>query len=169
MEPGPSVRLWQPAVLRNESSTEGVMTAERKLGIAAIVVAGATGALALLGGLSTWQYYLTVEECQAAGSSLLGKRIRVNGTVAPASLKLSGGRESANFTLMGSGPGLEVVCQGPLPDNLTEGVQVVVEGELQRPGWLRGERVLTRCASKYESRVSSPAQRPLPGDGGSAR
>jgi cytochrome c-type biogenesis protein CcmE len=149
--------------------TNGVLTAERKLALAAAVIACVTVSMAVVGARSSWQYYLTVEECQADGPSLLGKRIRVNGTIAPASLKITDGRKSAAFTLAGTGSGsgtaLGVVCAGPLPDNLAEGIQVVVEGELQRPGSLQGERVLTRCASKYRSEGSGPP----PGGHGSAR
>jgi cytochrome c-type biogenesis protein CcmE len=155
--------------------TTGVLTAERKLALAAAVIACVTVSMAVVGARSSWQYYLTVEECQADGPSLLGKRIRVTGTIAPASLKITDGRKSAAFTLAGTGTGsgsgsgsgtaLGVVCAGPLPDNLAEGIQVVVEGELQRPGSLHGERVLTRCASKYRSEGSGPP----PGGHGSAR
>jgi cytochrome c-type biogenesis protein CcmE len=38
-----------------------------------------------------------------------------------------------------------------LPDNLVEGIDVVVEGTLEKQGRLRGEKVMTRCASKYQA------------------
>jgi cytochrome c-type biogenesis protein CcmE len=160
---------FHPANVAMNTLKSGVLTAERKLVLAAVLVACVTASLAFVGGLSSWQYYLTVEECQADGPSLVGKRLRVNGTVAPASLKIANGRKSATFDLMGTGPGLGVVCEGPLPDNLAEGIQVVVEGELRRPGWLEGERVMTRCASKYQSGGSGPAQGPPASRHGSAR
>ena len=39
-----------------------------------------------------------------------------------------------------------------MPDNLAEGIAVLVEGRIDEAGLLRGEKVLTRCASKYQSR-----------------
>ena len=51
------------------------------------------------------------------------------------------------------GANLKVVCSGPLPDNLAEGIAVLVEGRLDDGGLLHGEKVLTRCASKYQSRL----------------
>jgi cytochrome c-type biogenesis protein CcmE len=36
-----------------------------------------------------------------------------------------------------------------VPDNLTEGIDVVVEGTLQQDRF-HGHKVITRCASKYE-------------------
>jgi cytochrome c-type biogenesis protein CcmE len=147
----------------------GVPNAKWKLACAAIVVTCVTGYMAFVGGSTTWQYYLTVEECLADGPSLLGKRIRVNGTVTPGSLSIAEGRKSANFRLEGTERNLSVVCSGPLPDNLAEGMQVVVEGELQRAGWLQGEQVLTRCASKYQAQPSGLAQGPRSTGLGSVR
>ena len=143
--------------------------AEWKLAFAGIVVTCVTGYIAFVGGSTTWKYYLTVEECLAEEPSLLGKRLRVNGTVAPGSLSISDGRKSATFRLVGSKHDLSVVCPGPLPDNLEEGMQVVVEGEVQEGGLLKGEQVLTRCASKYEAQGSRVAQAPQSTGHGSVR
>jgi cytochrome c-type biogenesis protein CcmE len=138
----------------------GALSAERRLALGAIVVACATGAMAFLGGAASWQYYLTVDECLSGGPSLLGRRIRVNGTIAPGSLVIAEGRKSAAFTLSGSERGLRVNGSFPLPDNLADGMQVVAEGRLQRDGWLRAEHVLTRCASKYRAEESGSPRDP---------
>jgi cytochrome c-type biogenesis protein CcmE len=42
-----------------------------------------------------------------------------------------------------------------LPDNLANGIAVLVEGRLDDAGLLHGEKVLTRCTSKYQSRQST--------------
>ncbi len=149
---------FNEATMAMKREKSGVLNAERKLVLAAMVVACVTGYMAFVGGAMTWQYYLTVEECLTETSSLLGKRIRVNGTVTPDSLSIAQGRKSATFRLKGIQQSLSVVCSGPLPDNLAEDIQVVVEGELQRAGWLKGEKVLTRCASKYQAQASGLAQ-----------
>jgi len=47
---------------------------------------------------------------------------------------------------------LKVACSGSMPDNLAEGIAVLIEGRMDKGGVLQGEKVLTRCASKYESR-----------------
>ncbi len=62
---------------------------------------------------------------------------------------MNGGQ--AEFALKGTEANLPVVCSGPLPDQLGERAEVVVEGRLDECGVLRGEKVLTRCASKYRS------------------
>ena len=50
--------------------------------------------------------------------------------------------------------------EGPLPDNLAEEMEVVVEGSLEPSGCLRGDRVLTRCASKYASETNLASNAP---------
>ncbi|MFI5455962.1 MAG: cytochrome c maturation protein CcmE [Isosphaerales bacterium] len=160
---------FNPAMIAMKTEKPRVRNAERRLAFAAIVVTCVTGYMAFVGGSATWQYYLSVEECLAERPSLLGKRIRVNGTVTPDSLSIAEGRQSATFTLKGIEQSLSVVCSGPLPDNFAEGMQVVVEGELQRAGWLQGEHVLTRCASKYQAQPSGLAQGPRSSGLGSVR
>ena len=56
-----------------------------------------------------------------------------------------------SFCLQGQTGTLDVVYQGPLPDNLAESMDVVVEGRCEAGGKIVGDKVLTRCASKYES------------------
>jgi cytochrome c-type biogenesis protein CcmE len=122
-----------------------------KLVIGGAVLAVVTGYVAYLGASSSWQYYLTVDECAANSGQFTGKRVRVSGRVAPGSLQIRDDRALATFVLQGQGASLSAECPGPLPDNLAEDMDVVVEGTLQRSDFLRGRKVLTRCASKYES------------------
>jgi cytochrome c-type biogenesis protein CcmE len=126
------------------------MTTGRRLAIGAFAVLIIIAYMAYLGALSSWQYYLSVDECVAHGRSLIDHRIRVSGTIAPNTLDIQGG-DAATFQLEGIDGGLLVKCSGRLPDDLAEGRQVVVEGRLQDVGVLSGDKLLTRCASKYTS------------------
>ncbi len=146
------------------------MTTGRKLAIAAAVIGGVTAYMAYLGASSSWQYYLTADECLAEADTLGDQRIRVSGKIAPNSLEIAEDRRRASFSLEGTGANLAVVCAGPLPDNLADGIDVVVEGRLDDRGNLQGVKVLTRCASKYESEKptalrgkggQAPSRRPL--------
>ena len=121
-----------------------------KLAIGAAVVVGVTSYMAYVGAASSWKYYVTAEECLADQSKFVGSRVRVSGTIAPGSLQVAADRSRANFSLEGNGDLLAVVCTGLLPDNLDEEMEVVVEGRLEAGGLLRGDKLLTRCASKYE-------------------
>ncbi len=130
------------------------ITATAKLVIGAFVVAGTTVYMAYLGAASSWQYYLTAEECAAQATELAGQRLRVSGSIAPGSLKVAANRSQATFAFETDQGTIHVVCSRPLPDRLAEGIEVVVEGRMEEGGLLRGERLLTRCASKY---IAEPA------------
>jgi cytochrome c-type biogenesis protein CcmE len=125
------------------------MTLKAKLLLGGTVMTAAIIYVAYLGASSSWQYYLLVDECVAQASQLHGKRLRVSGRVADDSLSISADRREASFRLLGHEQSLQVSQRGPLPDNLAEGIEVVVEGSLRPDGQLQGDKVITRCASKY--------------------
>jgi cytochrome c-type biogenesis protein CcmE len=127
------------------------MLPRAKLAVGAAVLALATAYLAYLGAATSWRYYVLVDECAQASEEFVGQRLRVSGRIAAKSLDVREDRGLATFTLQGSQSTIEVSCQGPLPDNLAEDMDVVVEGTIQRSGRLLGEKVLTRCASKYQA------------------
>ena len=127
------------------------MSTHVKLAVGAVIMACATAYLAYLGASTSWRYYVLVDECLADIQGLTGQRLRVSGRVAADSLELAADRGTATFQLAGQRHTLSVICPGPLPDNLAEEMDVVVEGTLDQSGILLGEKVLTRCASKYQA------------------
>ncbi len=68
------------------------MTTGRKLVIAGVLVAGVTGYMAYLGAATSWQYYVTPEECLADPAALRGDRIRVSGKIAAGRQRLAANR-----------------------------------------------------------------------------
>ncbi len=111
--------------------------------------------MAYVGGATSWRYCLTVDECLADDGPRPGDRVRVCGEVAANSLHVAPHRRQARFFLAATDGKLQVICSGQLPDNLAERTQIVVEGRLERSGLLRGERILSRCAGKYEPQQHS--------------
>lgn len=140
------------------------MTPARKLLIGGCVVVGVTAYMAYVGASASWKYYVTTDECAAGAGQFVGQRLRVSGKIAPQSLHIAADRRQADFVLQGTAAQLAVTCSGLLPDNLAEAMDVVVEGRLASPGLLRGEKVLTRCASKYDPQAAAavPASIPAP-------
>ena len=130
------------------------MAARSKLVLGGLLIAGVMAYMAYLGASASWQYYVTAEECLANAESLIGARVRVSGRISPNTLRIAAGRREAAFSIEASQAALAVACAGPLPDNLAEGIDVVVEGRLDDGRCLRGDRVITRCASKYQSKAS---------------
>lgn len=141
-----------------------IMRVGIKLGLCAAFMSAAIGYVAYLGASGSWQYYLLVDECAAEPSRWNARRLRVNGRVTAGSLNISADRRGASFLLAGIEHSLPVTYQGVLPDNLTDGREVVVEGTLERDGVLRGTALITRCASKY-----APAGAAKPSESGDAR
>ncbi len=122
-----------------------------KLAIGGAVIGGVTLYMAYVGASSSWKYYLTTDECVQNADNFTGGRMRVSGKIVAGSLEIAPDRRQASFSLQGQSGTLPVSCTGMLPDNLGEDMEVVVEGRLERGPMLRGDKVLTRCASKYES------------------
>jgi len=120
--------------------------------------------MAYLGASSSWQYYVSVDECLEAcrdgRSTFEGRRLRVSGRVAAGSLRIDPAGKRAVFSLDGTQHSLPVVCSGTLPDNLAEKIDVVVEGRLDGSGVLQGDKLLTRCASKYDSEDAAGPSKP---------
>lgn len=130
----------------------------KKLGFAGILIAGTTAYMAYLGAAESWQYYLTAEECLAQASQFTGRSLRVSGRVASGSLDHSAASPGASFKLEAGTGQLPIVYVGPVPDNMAEQIEVVVEGRLDDQGTLRADKLLTKCASKYASDADTRSQ-----------
>jgi cytochrome c-type biogenesis protein CcmE len=117
-------------------------------------VASVTAYMAYLGASSSWQYYMTVKECVDNARDITGQRLRVSGSIAPGSLVISPDRQEAWFSLTELGSTIPVVCKGPLPDELSaeKSMDVVVEGRVDGACTLQGDKLITRCASKYDAK-----------------
>lgn len=133
------------------------MSAGMKLAIGASVIIGVTLYMAYVGASSSWKYYVTAAEYLANPQAFLGQQLRVSGKVAEGSLSVNRTRGDGRFSLAADDRLLAVECQCLLPDNLAEGVEVVVEGRVDEHGTLRGDKVLTRCASKYAAAAPDSA------------
>ncbi len=137
------------SIVRAEAMSR--MSVGVKLAVGGAVLVSVLAYVAYLGASSSWQYYLTVDECAANAEQFVGRRVRVSGRVEPGSLVIRDNRSTATFLLTGTQGRLQATCQAPLPDNLAEDMDVVVEGRLENLTHLHGDKVLTRCASKYQS------------------
>ena len=131
------------------------MSPGAKLAICGFLVGAVTVCVAFVGASADWQYYLTADECLAKAESLVGSRLRVSGKVVPGSLRIASDRRQATFSICGNEGELAVTCAAPLPDQFAENLDVVVEGQLESPRRLKADKVLTRCASKYQPETDS--------------
>lgn len=126
------------------------MRMRAKLAIGGLVLAGAAAYLAVAGARSGWVYYVAVDEFDGAAARV-GQRVRLTGLVAEEGLEVQPGALLANFKLAGETRQVAVSYRGAIPDMFKAGAQVVVEGKLDDAGVFQADKVLTKCASKYEA------------------
>ena len=124
------------------------------------------------------QYFLTVEELQAKGKSIVGRDLRVSGAVIgetiqydPKTLTLSfdvanvpgnnkeidaqGGLAKVLHAAVSdpSQPRLHVVYNGVKPDLLRNESQAIMTGRLGEDGYFYADELLLKCPTRYEDAV----------------
>lgn len=125
--------------------------ATRKLLVGLAVIAAAIGIVAYNGIRSATVYYLTPTEF-AARPDLAAARVRLAGTVVPASLVRTGGRV-IGFRITDTTTTVDVRYDGPLPDLFAEGREVLVEGRLAGDGTFEASQVITTHPTEYKERM----------------
>jgi cytochrome c-type biogenesis protein CcmE len=104
------------------------------------------------------EYYKHVDEALSSQARLAGKRLRVHGTVVPASLVHQAGTLDYHFVMESKPPQqhatMAVDFHGIPPDLFKPGAEVIAAGVLGKDGMLRSDRIETKCPSKYESQAT---------------
>lgn len=129
------------------------------------------------------QYFLTVQELEARGSSVAGQDVRVSGAVLgdtiqydPQTLKLTftvahvpgdnkeieaqGGLAAVLHAaaIDPSREHLQVVYTGPKPDLLRNEAQAIMTGKLGEDGIFYADELLLKCPTKYQEAVPGQAE-----------
>jgi cytochrome c-type biogenesis protein CcmE len=152
-----------------------------KFVIGGILILGAVVFLIWSSTAANAEYFLTIDELNAKGSSIVDRNLRVSGAVigdsiqydAP-NLKLSFEvahvpADNAELTTEGglavalheavldpSRSRMKVVYVGPKPDLLRNEAQAIMTGHLGADGTFYAEELLLKCPTRYEEAV--PAQ-----------
>ena len=152
-----------------------------KFVIGGILILGAVVFLIWSSTAANAEYFLTIDELNAKGSSIVDRNLRVSGAVigdsiqydAP-NLKLSfevahvpadnaelateGGLADAlhQAVLDPSRSRMKVVYVGPKPDLLRNEAQAIMTGHMGADGTFYAEELLLKCPTRYEEAV--PAQ-----------
>ena len=124
---------------------------QKKLCVGGIVLAGALGYLVYAGIQSGSSYYLEVASF-LADARYQDQRVRLRGTVGHENLVRDDEGRSVRFELLGLDCKLPVYYEGTIPDLFEAGGEVVAVGRLGPDRVFQAEELLTKCASKYESR-----------------
>jgi len=146
-----------------------------------ILILGAVVFLIVSSTKATQEYFLTVDELNAKGSSVVDKNLRVSGAVVGDTIQYDANTLTLSFEVAHV-PGdmsqvdkegglavalhdavidpsrsrMKVVYVGPKPDLLRNEAQAIMTGHMGKDGVFYAEELLLKCPTKYEEAV--PAQ-----------
>jgi cytochrome c-type biogenesis protein CcmE len=129
-----------------------------RIGIAAAIIVGTIGWLAISGAEANKSYYVTIAELGGLGDKAYSSQLRVEGFVQPGSIEQNG--PHVDFVLnefeshnpkAASGRLLKVSYKGsePPPDTFKDNSQALAEGSYGRDGVFHANVLQAKCASKY--------------------
>jgi cytochrome c-type biogenesis protein CcmE len=148
---------------QTEGYSLGTMKSGRwKFVLAVAVIAGGIAVL-MAGKLrDAFRYSEGVAAVAQAGEGLLGRPLRIQGTMVNDSLvkKREAGKPYFEFAVSEGYATLTVRYDEILPDTLVNGAVVTAEGTLERPGYFRATKILAKCPSKYDSARVPAGYRP---------
>ena len=153
-----------------------------KFVIGGILILGAVVFLIVSSTQATQEYFLTVDELNEKGSSIVDKNLRVSGAVIGdtiqydpndltltfdvahvpgdnAALETEGGLAVAlhEAVIDPTRSRMKVVYVGPKPDLLRNEAQAIMTGHLGEDGIFYAEELLLKCPTKYEEAVPEQA------------
>jgi cytochrome c-type biogenesis protein CcmE len=128
-----------------------------KFFIAGGVIALAVAYLVTMGLRGTTEYFLTVSELQARGTSAQNQILRVSGTLVPGSLTREADGLGVHFLIADAGAGSPLTVTykgGQVPDTMSDtsasNIEIVAEGKLNATGSFAATDVLAKCPSRLE-------------------
>jgi len=130
----------------------------KKVLLGGIIIGLAIIFLAYMGFQGGNSYYFTVAEALEQKDSVGQSQVRIQGEVAEG-FQSSGAGQNLTFTLLNidddgaqSEPAsININYTGVIPNNFEAGRHVVAEGRFADDGSFTATKVITACASKYES------------------
>lgn len=142
--------------------------ARNRLVAVTVVILVAVVTAVLLSGTKQGAVYSDVDAV-TSDSSLVGKRVKVGGTVVAGSWDKKSNPMSftirAENDTAGTGPTLEVVYTGAAPSTFGDDVVAILTGELGDDRVLRASEMITKCPSKYQSATDAMPIKDLVGGG----
>ena len=148
--------------------------------IGGILILAAVVYLIISSTSASAEYFMTVDELKAKGSTLVGQNLRVSGAVIGSSIQYN--PQTLNLTfVVAQVPGdnatveaqgglavvlhqavidptrthLTVVCHGPRPDLLNNEAQAIMTGHLGQDGIFYADELLLKCPTKYQQAIPS--------------
>ncbi len=132
-----------------------VEVTEKKGGKGKFIVGGVMIALAIAyliyaGFQSNTAFFLTVDELHAKGEAIYGRPVRVSGQVDAETIEFNNRDLILKFDITSEdGQRLHAVFNGPMPDQMRQDAEAVLEGKYDG-GQFHVQSLLLKCPSKYE-------------------
>jgi cytochrome c-type biogenesis protein CcmE len=124
-----------------------------KIVVGVIVIGGGIGYLMYQAMQSSWSYYYSVDDFMGGSESVQNSSLRLAGKVKDGTVKRDLEQMLLTFVLTGETSEIPVSYSKTVPDNFTEGIEVVVDGRLNPSGNFEAEKLMTRCESKYKAKL----------------
>jgi cytochrome c-type biogenesis protein CcmE len=126
------------------------------------------------------EYFMTVDELKAKGSTVIGRNLRASGAVVGDTIQYDPQTLNLSFTVANV-PGdnneiealgglalvlheavvdptrnrMQVIYNGPMPDLLRDEAQAIMTGHLREDGIFYADELLLKCPTKYEPALPS--------------
>lgn len=165
-----------------QSTTKNPIRGNWKFILGGILILAAVAYLIFSSTQASAEYFMTVDELKAKGSSVVGQSLRISGAVDgttisydPKSMNLSfqvaqvpgdnatveaqGGLAAVLHAAV-SDPArarLPVVYNGPKPDLLKNEAQAIMTGHIDSDGLFHADELLLKCPTKYQQAVPTQA------------
>ena len=120
-----------------------------KIGLTALVLATAFGALLFTTLQDNLQYYKYVDEVASAQHEWEGKTLLVHGNVVPGSIFRKRDSLDWKFDLQRNGKVISATYTGSAPDNFKDNAEVILTGQFTPHGFSATD-MTAKCPSKYE-------------------
>lgn len=171
--------MEQSVATANQSSLAG----RSKFIVGGLLIVAAIIYLIVSSTQASAQYFLTVEELQAKGSSVSGRDLRISGAVIGDTIQYDAQTLTLRFTVAhipgdndeveaqgglaqvlhdavmdASRPRLQVVYEGVKPDLLRDEAQAIMTGRIGEDGLFYADELLLKCPTKYEEAVPQQAE-----------
>lgn len=125
----------------------------RLIGVTAIIVIAVAAIVTSMGSRDV-AYSKDVAQV-AKDQSLIGKRVRVTGSVVPGSWDNKANpmvfKIRSETDKNGTGPTVKIVYNGTTPSTFGDGVVAIVTGTLDKGLIVKSNDMITKCPSKYQS------------------
>ena len=142
--------MAQPSAIPPVQITGRPANKKTKFIVGGVIIALAIVYLIYTGVQSSAAYFLTVDELYAKGVAIDNQIVRVAGKVDAATIDFNNRDLLLTFDVTSeTGQHMQVIFNGPKPDQMREGAEAIVEGKYDGQAFT-AQNLLLKCPSRYE-------------------